>query len=123
MRLGKGSQCIQNNSRLNASKFSYRIELQNLVHILREIQNHGHVAGLAGQTRARSAREYRSAEFSARRHRCDHILVIARDHQADRNLAIIGAIRRVHGAAAAIEADFPTQRPLEFIFQRGGLRE
>src|ERR1700693_3287616 len=73
MGLGPVAQGVQNNARLNACESLLGIELENLVHVLGEIQDDGDVAALSRQAGPRSPRQDRSVEFSARRHRGNHI--------------------------------------------------
>ncbi len=117
------AQRIQNDAGLDARESSCRVDLQNLVHVLREIQNHGDVAGLPGEARAGAARQDRRAEFPARGHRRDHIVVIARNHEADRNLPVIRAVRGIQRAAAAVEAHFALHHAFQFVLEFAGLRE
>ena len=47
------------------------------------------------------------------RHRRDHIVGVARNDEADRNLAVVRAVGGVQRAAAAIEADFAANLALQ----------
>ena len=117
------AQRIQNDAGLDAREFSGRVDLQNLVHVLREVQNHGDVAGLPGEARAGAARQDRRAEFPARGHRRDHIVVIARNHEANRNLAVIRAVGGIQRAASAVEAHLALHHAFQFVLEFAGLRE
>ena len=62
-----------------------------------------------------------SAVFPARGHRGDHIVVIARNDQADGNLPVIRAVGCIQRAAAAIEAHFAFHDALQFVLKFGCL--
>ena len=100
------SQSIQHNSGLHTGKSLLRIEFQNVVHVFAEVENYGDVAALPCEACAGAARQNWRAEFSARLHGRDHILLISRQHQTDRDLPIIRGIGGVERASAAVEADF-----------------
>jgi len=53
--------------------------------------------------------------------RGEHVFFIARNYNADRNLAIIGAVGGVEGAAARVEADLSAKVAAESAFERGGI--
>ena len=106
-------ECIQHDSRLHPGILLLGIDLYDLVHVLGKVENDRHVAALSRQTCASSTGQDRSAIPSADRHRCNHVVGIARDHEADGDLAVVRAVGRIHGAASAIEADFSSN----FTFQ------
>ncbi len=54
--LGAVAQSIQNHARLNARESPLRINVQNAIHVLGEIEHHGNVAALAGEARAGAPR-------------------------------------------------------------------
>jgi hypothetical protein len=51
----------------------------------------------------------------------EHVFFVPRNYDADRNLAIIGAVGRVEGAAARVEADFSTKMAAKGGFEHGGV--
>jgi hypothetical protein len=71
-----------------------------------KIEHDGDIAALAGERGACAAAEERSVELAADRDRGENIVAIARQNYTDWNLAIVGSVGGVEGAAAAIEADF-----------------
>ncbi len=119
MKFGCIPQRVTHNARLYASRFPAGIELQNVVHVFREIQDNSHVAALARQAGSRAAGQHGSAVAPAGRHGCDHVFGIARNDETDGHLAIVGAIRRVQRAASAIEADFAPDGPRQIALQFG----
>ena len=121
--LGGVPQRVEDDARLHAREPALGIDLEDPVHVLREIEHHGDVAALAGEAGAGAARQDRRVERAARRHRRDHIVRVAGDDEADRDLAVVGAVGRVERAAAAVEADLAADRPLQLQFEAGGLCE
>jgi hypothetical protein len=49
------------------------------------------------------------------------VFFIAGNYDADRNLAVIGTVRSIEGAAARVEADFSAKVAAESGFKRGGV--
>jgi hypothetical protein len=123
MLLGSVAKRVEDNTGLHPREFPIRIDFEDLVHVLREIEHYRDVAALPGQARTGAARQNGSPVLFARRNRGNHIFGIARYHQADRNLAVIGTVRCVESAAAAIETDFPAHGALQFSFKIGCQRE
>src|SRR6266853_4695903 len=83
------AQMIQHDAWLDPGEVSLRVQLQNLVHVLREVQNDGDITTLSREARAGTAREHWRSELAASSHRRYHIFGIAGHHQPDRNLAVI----------------------------------
>src|SRR5258708_8342049 len=59
------AQMIQDDAWLDPGEASLRVELQNLVHVLREIQDDRDITTLSRKARAGTAREHRSAKLPA----------------------------------------------------------
>ena len=123
MLLGAVAKRVEYNTRLHPREFPIRIDFEDLVHVLREIEHYRDVAALPGQARTGAARQNRRTVLFARRNRGNHISGIARYHQANRNLAVIGTIGRVESTAATIEPHFPAHSALQFSFELGSPRE
>ena len=117
------AQRIENDAWLNAREFALRIELKNLVHVLRKIEDDGDVAALSGEAGAGAARKNGSFEFPAGGDGGDDIVRIAGNYEADGNLAVIGAVCGIQGATAAIETHFAAHGTLKFVLQFGSLRK
>src|ERR1700722_7987534 len=116
-------QRVQNDARLDSCELPCDVDLQDLVHVLRKVQNHRDVASLPGKASARTARQDRRAILPARGYRCDHIVFISWYHQADGNLPVIRAIGRIESAASTVKAYFALDDALKFFFEFAGLRE
>ena len=123
MRLRPVAQCIEHHAWLDTGKPPAGIDLEDLIHVLGEVQHDGDIAALSRKARARPSSQHRGIEFPARRHCRNHVFRIARDHEANRNLAVIRPVRRVEGAAPAIETHLAPQRALQLAFQLERLRE
>jgi len=52
----------------------------------------------------------------------ENVFLVARNHDADRNLAIIGAVGGIEGATARVEANLSTQVATERSFKRGNVK-
>ena len=86
------------------------IDFENPRHVFGKIEDDGDVAALSGERRAGAAAEQRSAELAAECDRGLNIVGIAREHDADGNLAVVRAVGGVESAGAAVETDFAFDR-------------
>jgi hypothetical protein len=76
---------------------------------------------LAGKRCASAPAKQRRAELAAECDRCDHIVCIAWQHDADWNLAVIRAVGGVECAAAVIETNFPANARTQSLSQAHGI--
>src|SRR5882724_8872536 len=111
------AQMIQDDAWLDPREASLWVEFQNLVHVLREIQNDRDITTLSGKARAGTARKHRRAELAASCHRRNYIFGIAWHHQPDRNLSVIRSVCRVKRPAPAVKADFASDAALQLRFE------
>ena len=123
VRLRLAAKGIEHDARLNTRESSRGIELENLVHVLREIEHNGDVAALSRRGSCRHRGAELAHRVSARRYRSDHILRVSGNDEPDRNLAVIRAVGCIERTAAAIETHFTPDSALEFAFKFSGLRE
>jgi hypothetical protein len=110
------TQSVKNHTRLNARDFLIRVELENLIHVLRKIQDHGNIAALTRQACAGSTSKNGSAILPASSHGGDDILIIAWNYEPDGDLAVIGSIGCVERATTAIEPHLAPHHTSQFIF-------
>ena len=110
------AEMVENNSGLHACDAAPGIDLKDLRHVLREIEDDGDIAALSGERCAATAAEQRRAEFAADSDRGDHVVGIARKNDADRDLAVVRSVGGVESAAA----DCRSERHREAA--RAGLR-
>ena len=83
-----------------------RVDGQHPVQVFAGVDDHGDVDALAVLRRAAAARQDGHAVFAADVQRGVDVFDAARDLHADRNLAVVGGVRRVEGARAGIKTDF-----------------
>ena len=103
---GGGAEIVEHDSGLHAGDAAGGIDFENPRHVLGKIEDDGDVAALAGERRAAAAAEQRRAELAAEGDRGQNVVGIAGEHDADGNLAVVGAVGRVESACAAVETDF-----------------
>src|SRR5437762_8986310 len=117
------AQSIQYDAGLDASMPLLRVQLQNLVHVLAEVEHNRDVAALPGEAGPGSARQYRRADLPARTQGRRNVLQISRYHQPDRHLPVVRGIRGVKRAAAVVEANLTANCSLQFGFECARLVE
>ena len=104
--LGGIAQMVENDAWLNPCDTPFGIKLDDLRHVLREVEHDSDIAALTGERRASAAAKHRRAMLAAN----GKLLAITSSlflgsTTADRDLAIIRAVGRVKGSAAVIESD------------------
>ena len=109
MLLGGIAEIVEHYAWLDPGNAPLRIDFQDLIHVLGEIHDDGNVAALAGQRSAATAAKDRSAVLARQSDRRNDVIDVTRKNYSDGNLAIIGAVSGVEGAAAGIEADFAAE--------------
>lgn len=90
--LGGGPKMVENDAGLHASDPALGVELEDVRHVLREVEDDGDVAALARERSTASAAEHGNSMLAARGDGGDNIIVVARKNYAYRYLAVIGAI-------------------------------
>ncbi len=115
--LGGASQMVENDSGLNPRGSALRIKRKNFRHIFGEIEHDGHIAALPGKRSSSTAAKDRRTVLPRDRHRGDHIVRVAGNDHSDRNLAVVGAVGSVEGAAAVVEANFAAEMAAQSRFQ------
>ena len=122
LRARLGLQRVEHGARLDASEPAFFIELDHPIHVLRHIDDDGHIAALAGEAGSTAAREHRGAVLAAQTQRFHHLVGIARQHHADGHLAIVGCVGRVQRAAALVEPDLAAQASPKIVGERSHVR-
>src|SRR5690349_10187094 len=97
-------QCIKHNARLHSRIFLLIVQLDDLIHVLREVKNYGNIAALPRETRASTPREHGSAKLPANSHGFNAIVLVSWDDHTNRDLPIVGPIGCVQSTAAVVEA-------------------
>src|SRR5690348_6849353 len=82
-------QLIEHKPRLHTREFFLRVDLNNPVHVFREIDDYRSVAALPRQAGAPATGRDWCSEFSAGSYGLDDIRAIPRNDYADRDLPVI----------------------------------
>jgi hypothetical protein len=104
---GGVAQVIKHDSGLHAGDTSCGIDLENLCHVLGEVEHDRDVAALTGERSTTAAAKYGCVKFATERDRSENIVSVAGQNDADRDLTIVGGIGRVDRPAARIKSNFP----------------
>ena len=115
--LGRAPQVVEDHARLDAGGARHGVQLEDPGHVPARVDDDRDVAGLAGQARPRAAGEGRRVELGADAQRGHHVVVVEREDDAERHLAIVRRVRRVHRARRAIERDLAAERGTERLRQ------
>jgi hypothetical protein len=121
MLLGFSAQLIQDNAGLDARDAAHGIDFENGRHVFRKVENDGGVATLPGEGRASAACKQGSAVVAAESHRGKNVFFVAWNYDADRDLAIIGAVGGIERTTARVESDLATKMAAERGLKRGGV--
>ena len=116
--LRSAAQVVENHSRLDPRDAALGIKLDDLPHVFREIEHHGDVAALPGQRGASAAAEHRRAMLAAKADGGDYIVGVSGEDNSDGDLAVVGSVGGVEGAAAVVETDLAAQMAAQRGFQR-----
>ena len=108
--LRRVTQPVENHTRLHPRQPALGIELDDVVHVLGEVEHHGLVDRLAREAGAAPPRADRGAESPAYLDSRDHVGRVARDHHAERQLPVNRAIVCVQGPAADRETNLAAER-------------
>jgi hypothetical protein len=77
--------------------------------VLRAVDHHRDVAALSGEARSAAARQDGNVVVAADLDGRDHVIGVARNDDADRDLPVVGGVRRVQRAVAGREQDLAAQ--------------
>src|SRR5262249_5451414 len=119
--ISRVAEIVQNHTGLNTRETTRRVYLENVVHVLRHVHNHGDIAALTCETRATAARQDRRAELSRDGDGFNDVAGIARQHGAYRDLAIVGCVGGIQGPASVIESDLSLDAATQCSFEIGGV--
>ena len=118
MFFGRVAQVVENHAGLDPGNAPLGIDLHDVAHVAGEIEHQGDVAALSGERSAAAAAQERSAILARERDRGDDVVGVAGKNYADGDLAIVGSVGGVEGAAAGIETDVAAQLTPQSLFQR-----
>ena len=94
------------------------VDLEDAVQVLRAVDDDRHIAALPGQAGATATHRDGRAKVARRGHCLHHVLHAARHHHPDGDLPVVGAIRRVEGAAAVVESHLAPHPAAQLALQR-----
>jgi hypothetical protein len=103
------AEVVEHDPGLDARRPRGRVDLEDARQVAARVEDDRGVAGLAGQARARAAREDRHVVLGAHAQRGHDVVVVAREHDADGHVAVVRRIGGVHRAGAGVEADLAAQ--------------
>ena len=97
---------VEHATRLYVADAIFRIDPQNVVHVFGKIHDHRNVAALTTQACSAAARKDRRSVLARQAHGRFHILHMSRHNDANRHLAIIGAIGGIERPRPFVETHF-----------------
>src|SRR3954454_21699870 len=100
------AKLIEHAARLHPGIFFLGIDLNNLVEVLGEINDHGDVAGLSTEAGTAAARQQRRAMLAGNSDGLNSFFNRFGNHYADRYLTVIRAINGVKSAGTVVKSDF-----------------
>ena len=107
------AEVVEDAARLHARDAALGVDLEDVVEVLREVDQHRRVAALAGEARAPAAQDDRRPVLAADAVDLDELVHVARDDDADRRHPVVRGVGRVEGAAAGVEPDLALDRGAE----------
>ncbi len=117
MPFGGLAQPVENQTRLDARQLCIGIDRRQAAHVLRVVEDHGHVGTLAGQAGARAPRQDCGSCCAAGGESGLHICGIAGHNDAHRKLAVVRRVGRVERPRAQVEPNISAKCGLEESFQ------
>jgi hypothetical protein len=114
---------IQNYSGLDSRDAVLGIDLEDISHVLREVENDRYVAALSGERGAAAATEKRSAELVADGDGGEDVVGVTRENYADGDLAVVRTVRGIEGAAAVVEFHVAADLSSQGFVQPQGISE
>lgn len=98
------AQVVVDEAGLHPRPAALDVDLDQLVHVLREVEHHRHVARLPAQARAAAPSQDRRAVPATDRDRGGHVVGVARDDHADGDLPVDRVVGGVEPAGRSVEA-------------------
>ncbi len=117
------ADAVEDDAGLDVDGAGVGVDGAHVVHVLREVEDDGDVAALAGERGAGSAGEDGGVEGAADGDGGDDVGFVAWDDDADGDVAVVGAVGGVEGVGGGVEADFAADVGAELLLEFGGLGE
>jgi hypothetical protein len=113
---------VEDDAGLDAGAARGGVEVENRGHVAGEVDDDSHVAALAGEAGAAATRKNGRAKLAAGGDGGDDVGGVARQDEADWDLAVVRGIGGVKRAGGIVEADLAAHSGFEagFKFARGG---
>src|SRR5215472_560202 len=113
--LCRAAELVVDNAGFYPGVTLFRVQLEQFVQILREVEHDSDVAGLSREARSSTASKDGNPVFAAYRDCLDDIFYRAWNNGADGDLAIVREIGGVDCARAGVEAYFSISSPAELF--------
>jgi hypothetical protein len=117
------AEMVENDSGLHARDAARGIDLEDLRHVLREIEDDGDIAALSGERSSSTAAEERRSEITAESNRCNHVAGIARKDDTDGDLTVVRSVGGIKSAALIVEANVTAEMLAQGFSQSQGISE
>src|SRR6476660_6601954 len=96
---------VKHAARLDPRVLFLRLDLDDPVQILGEIDDDGDIARLSAEAGAAAARQQRRAMLAGERDGLNHFVDGAGNNDADGYLAVVGAVDGIESAGGSVKAD------------------
>jgi hypothetical protein len=103
--LGRVAQGVEDAAGFDAGGAGVRVDGQHAVEVAGEVDDERGVAGLAGEARPAAAGQDGRVVAAGDLDGADHVVDGARQHDADRNLAVVRGVGGVEGLGGGVELD------------------
>ncbi len=113
------SQCVEDDPGLHAGEAGVGVEIEDGVHVLREVNDHRHVATLTRERCASAARKDGRSELTAGSDGGDHVFSIEGKDKSYRHLAVVRGVGGVEGARGFVEADLAANGFVQTLCKTG----
>ena len=117
------ADAVEHDAGLDVDGAGGGIDGAHAAHVLGEVEDDGDVAALAGERGAGSAGEDGGVEGAAGCDGGDDVGFVARDDDADGNVAVVGGVGGVEGFGGGVEADLAADAGAELLLEGVGLGE
>ena len=102
---GGGAQVVQHHPGLDPGGGLVRVDAEDRTQVPGEVDDHSLVDRLAADARGGATGQHRHVMLPAHLQRGQHVTVIERLNDPDRDVPVVGGVRGEHGPAGGVEAD------------------
>ena len=97
---------VETDTGLKTSYPALGVELEDVPHVFREVEDDSDVATLAGERSPAATAKHWSAVLATGGDGGDYVIVVSGNYNTERHLAVVGTVAGVERAAAVIESNF-----------------